>query len=568
MLCDWSRLQEWTFPTNATVVVGSGAAGLPLALDLARRGQPVVLLESGGDSKDASDLHDAADLNRGVAVGLPIKIERRARVLGGTTQLWRGQCMRLHDIDLAVRPWVPHSGWPLTLRDLAEYYARAERWIGVCGSEYGEALWAGHARLHPIEWNEHHLLHDFTQYAPRPQLAGQYRKELSRSRLVWTVLNATVSRVVLRERAACGVEVAGRDGVGTFVPARKVVLAAGSIENARLLMLSDPEGVGLGLGRHHTGRFLQDHPVVRTAEIHPFDYTFFQDRYVILRRGRQRLFPKVRLAPEAQEKYELMDANAVFLHDHDDPGFAAATRLVNAARTRQWRDIQGADAAWTARHPVPLLRDAYRRFGRGLATATRPAHVWLQLWLEQQPDEDSRVTLDESRDTLGLRRARLDWRCSEQEMRTSRRLTRWIAEDLVRMRLAEVTELPAMQSDDAWLESVRDAAHPAGTTRMSAHPDHGVVDKNLQVHGVPGLFVVGGSVFPTAGYANPVLTIVALALRLAEHLAPGTGTGDPALKRPSGVFRRAVSNALLDSERPFTGIPRAIGRWGASRLPG
>jgi choline dehydrogenase-like flavoprotein len=133
------------------------------------------------------------------------------------------------------------------------------------------------------------------------------------------------------------------------------------------------------------------------------------------------------------------------------------------------------------------------------------------------------VTLADERDAHGLPLPRVDWRVSDTEVRTSRLMARWVAEDLRRHGLAEVHELPAMTDDAAWRASVTDAFHPAGTTRMSTGPDDGVVDVQLQVHGVDGLYVASSSVFPIAGYANPTLTIVALALRLAEHLRAETG---------------------------------------------
>jgi choline dehydrogenase-like flavoprotein len=126
--------------------------------------------------------------------------------------------------------------------------------------------------------------------------------------------------------------------------------------------------------------------------------------------------------------------------------------------------------------------------------------------------------LARTRDSLGLQQAVVHWRCDDEELATTRRLTRWIAEDLERLGIARVRELPAMWDDGAWRASVRDGFHPAGTTRMADDPRHGVVDPNLQVHGVRGLYVVGASVFPTSGYANPTLTVVALAFRLVAHL--------------------------------------------------
>ena len=530
MIKDFRADPDTELPAGATVIVGSGAAGLALALALGDAGLPVVVLESGGDVTEAAAAQESAHLNDGVLAGLPFDglVNGRARLLGGTTELWHGQCMRLHDVDVRERAWVPHSGWPFGLDELAGPYAAAERFFDVSGLGYGEDRWREHAGLEPVRWDSAHLLHDFTEYTDAPYLGRVHRARLEQHPHITVLVHATAARVVLEGSevsgaAVRGVEIVAEGGRARQVQARRVVAAAGTIENARLLMLSDPDGVGLGAGRAHTGRYLQDHPIIRTAEVTSADYRVLQDRYIVLRRGGRRLFPKVRLAPAAQEAHGLLDATAVFVHEHDDRSLEALRRLVVAARRRRRPEHPVADALLGLRAPVPVARDVYRRYAKGLATGARPSAVWLQLWLEQAPDPDSRITLDASRDAYGLRRANVHWRCSEQEMRTSRQLTRWVADDLARLGLAQVRELAPMTDDRAWLDAVGDAAHPAGTTRMATSPGQGVVDPDLAVHGVDGLYVVGGSVFPVAGYANPTLTIVALALRLAQHLQAPVG---------------------------------------------
>lgn len=523
MIVDATTPGSLDVPPDAVVVVGSGAAGIALAQHLAAGGRYVVLLESGDDNSGAARVPTLDDLNDGDSTDLPYRLaEGRTRTLGGTTELWHGQCTRLHAGDLADRPWVSGPGWPLGAADLAPWYAQAEAWLGVSGNGYGPERWAEHPSLPPLEWDAEHLLHDFTEYLADPMVGRAHRPALAAAELIRVVLHATATRVTVADGAVTGVEIATPDGTRHLLAATQVVVAAGGLENARLLQLSDPDGVGLGTGRWHTGRYLQDHPIIRTAEVLPRDHRVLQDRYIVLHKGKRRLFPKVRLSPAAQEEYGLLDATAIFVHDHESPALDAARRLVLAARSRRVPDHAARDLLAAAKAPAPVVRDTYRRYVRGLASGTRPSHVWLQLWIEQAPEAERRILLGSQLDRFGQRKAEVRWSATDQELETSRRMTRWIAADLERLGVASVRELPAMTDDDAWRATVLDAFHPAGTTRMSDRADDGVVDRDLQVHGVRGLHVVGGSVFPTSGYANPTLTIVALALRLAERIARPT----------------------------------------------
>ncbi|KQS60652.1 hypothetical protein ASG36_07130 [Geodermatophilus sp. Leaf369] len=506
---------------QATLVVGGGAAGLAVALGLEDRGRPVVLLESGGDPRDVEAQAASSKLNVGQVSGAPYRgLEGgRARVLGGATQLWHGQCTRLRDSDLAVRPWVPGSGWPLGPSDLEPWYTAAEAWFGLSGRGYDAERWAEHRSVSPIPWSPDKLQADFSEYTITPHLGSKHRRRLTRSSTVTTVQHATVVGVLVEEQRAVGVRLRDRSGAEVELRGGRVVLAAGAIENARILMLSDPEGIGLGTGRGVTGRYLQDHPVVETLEIHPTRRSWLQDRTSHLHRGRRRLYPKVRLSRAAQEGSRLVAANAVLVHEHDDPGLEAVRRLLGSAVARTRPESLRRDVVRAVGSVPAVARTAYRRWVRGLSAGRPSSSVRLQIWLEQVPDRESRVTLGAASDPLGLPVADVRWRLADQEIETSRVFSRWVADDLRSAGLAEVTELPAMVDDAAWRAQVVDAYHPAGTTRMSVDPAEGVVDTDSRVHGLDGLFVAGSSVFPIAGYANPTLTIVALSLRLAHHLA-------------------------------------------------
>jgi choline dehydrogenase-like flavoprotein len=143
------------------------------------------------------------------------------------------------------------------------------------------------------------------------------------------------------------------------------------------------------------------------------------------------------------------------------------------------------------------------------------------LWsfCEQLPNPDSRVVLVEERDALGMPRIRLDWRLTGQDKRSLRGAHEVLAREFGRTGIGRIQLLEWLQDpSDTWSEELAGGFHPMGTTRMADDPRQGVVDRQCRVHGMANLYVTGSSVFPTAGTANPTLTIVALALRLAEHL--------------------------------------------------
>jgi choline dehydrogenase-like flavoprotein len=137
---------------------------------------------------------------------------------------------------------------------------------------------------------------------------------------------------------------------------------------------------------------------------------------------------------------------------------------------------------------------------------------------EQVPNPDSRITLSNRPDRLGMRISRIDWRVSEEEARTMRRMAEIMIEQLSSMGLNPPNLEQWVSDGELFPQTFRDVAHPSGTTRMASDRAYGVVDHQCQVHGIDGLFVSGSSVFPTVGHANPTQTIVALAVRLADTL--------------------------------------------------
>ena len=138
--------------------------------------------------------------------------------------------------------------------------------------------------------------------------------------------------------------------------------------------------------------------------------------------------------------------------------------------------------------------------------------------VEQRPDPASRVTLADRVDRFGMPLSRIDWRIDSQEQHTVRRTAELVGEGLQRLGLDGLALDEWVRDGAGFPPTFADAAHPTGTTRMADEPRQGVVDRQGQVHGVQGLYVAGSSTFPTSGHANPTLMIVALAIRMADHL--------------------------------------------------
>ncbi len=498
-------------------IVGAGVAGIAIASRLLDSGRTVLLLESGGLEAEEA----ASRLTSGEMAGLPLRIEQgRARVFGGTGTVWPGQCIRLDPSDFEVRDWVPHSGWPLTADSLEPWYEQAEAWLGIPARDSDERAWRRFG-LTPPPLDPRRVRHKSAVYSPHPDVGARHLAAFTRARDLRVLLHAT--SVGLRTSgdgsAPESLEIRSTDGRVGRVTAGTFVLCGGGIENARLLLLS-------GIGREHdvVGRFLQDHPTV-WADVETDRPEALQEFYGYLGRGRVRYVPRIRLDRQEQRRQGVLNAIATFVYHRRDTAGVTAAKMVSRAVQERKRPtgLHLSDVRGLLGEVDSVARAAYRRFVRGRPSAAPLTGTQVQILLEQAPNPDSRIVLSAERDDLGVPRAQVDWRLSELERRTARTAVDVLDAEIRRLGLGRVVGTEWLDGED-WAGRLEDAFHNIGTTRMSADPATGVVDADCQVHGVPGLYVCGSSVFPTSGYANPTLTIVALALRLADHLgsrAPG-----------------------------------------------
>jgi choline dehydrogenase-like flavoprotein len=563
------------------VVIGGGPAGLAVAREFAGTRADVIVLESGGRAESEA----AAALNRVEQDGewSALQAERRAaghgplaaswrhhdqpygvraRVLGGASHYWAGKSAIYDAIDFARRPWVAMSGWPIAREALDPYYARAAEWMNLGPNVYDEGLWAEIGGASPEPAIDRGLLRDFFWQFARSRTDQFEAMRFGPAFLaehpanVRLVLDATATALETDEAGArvTAVRVASTAGGAARVEAPRFVLAASGIENARLLLAStdrDPAGIG---NRHDTvGRWLLDHPATAVAHWERADAATAVRRFGfrgVQHRGRVHMYMHgLALSPELQEREGLLNAALFLLEEQspDDP-LLAFKRLAK----RDWSRWTG-DLATIATSPLPIAKglgikafqsdrvpervktaliNAVVRWNPNFAvreTLNRGVQykllgVRVEGISEQLPDAANRVTLSHARDALGVPVPRVRWAVDDTARRSLARLGELLAAECARTGLP-VPTLPEWIREGRPDEApVIDMAHTLGTTRMSDDPKAGVVDADCRVHGIANLFVAGGSVIPTGGHANPTLTIVALAMRLADRLkAQGVG---------------------------------------------
>lgn len=507
-------------------IIGTGPAGITIARELSGTPLRVTILESGGAERQ----EETDALNEIESVGWPRVMDQwlvRNRIAGGTSSTWDGRCAPFDEIDLQFRDWVPYSGWPFKMDDLVPYLDRSAKYLGLGdGSGFtDDRIWAqiGHQqpklspepnKLRPMFWQ---YSRDFSHRYDKVRFGRHLTTDLGPN--VTLVTNATVLRINVTEsgNAVKSLEFAAIGGRRWSLPASTVVVCAGGIENARLLLSSDNVmAQGLGNEKELVGRFLMDHPRGTVARFQTEKAKAVLSQFGMFRSraaGAIRYQYGMRLSPTIQRSEQLLNC-AIWIGEHrgpDDPWDSLMRFLHGEANVRK-------DLYTMLMNTGLLVRGLKTHFILHRGRPRKLDALTLDAMCEQRPNPDSRLTLSNRRDHFGMRIPRIDWRVSEEEARAMRRTAELMVEQLSRMGLEPPVLEDWVRDGAMFPQTIRDIAHPTGTTRMADDPARGVVDAQCQVHGVHGLFVEGSSVFPTCGQSNPTQMIVAMALRLADSL--------------------------------------------------
>lgn len=495
-LIDARSLPDATVLTPDLAIIGGGPAGISLALALADSKISIALLESGGMNFDPKTQTMYAGDETGVRY--TALDAGRLRFMGGSSNHWGGFCRPLDKIDFQARDWLAHSGWPIARAVIEPYFQRAQAlceagpWIYDKGADAVSAplMQLGRGGLY-TSWFQFSKTRD----SVLPTYFGhRYEQDLRAAKNVTPYIHANVTGIRLAsdgqtvERLDMAtLNAAGALGKHFTVKPRLVVLAAGAMENARLLLASnDVMRPGIGNQNDLVGRFFADHPIPRgVATLVVFGgalpacygTTVTLDNGAIMRAV---ISPTASFCRTSQVMGSLTTVETAV--ELDDTGRAAVITTALAL---------GVDASGAKAYSL----------GCGM---------------ELQPDPDRRLTLSSEKDRLGLPRLKLDMRISDSDFALYRRTL----SELGRQLLAARAGMLRINYDhrEQWLKAMDWGNHHLGTTRMSNDPKQGVVNADSQVHGVSNLYVAGSSVFPTYGSSNPTLNLIALTLRLGDHL--------------------------------------------------
>ena len=515
MLIDARRLDDNSRIDADLAIIGAGPAGISLARRLANARTRICLIESGGLGPEA----ETQDLYQGETVGLSYPLSSsRLRYLGGSSGHWGGYCRPLDPIDFEQRDWIPLSGWPVDRETLAPYWKAASAAVEVGSPEYeNEDYWSRATGEPMVDWRAGRFMTRFFQFSPPTRFGERYRSELERDANIQVLLHSNLIRIAAAPsgRMVDYLQLQTLSGRRHQVHAKRVVLAAGGIENARLLLLSN-DVISTGLGNQHdmVGRCFMEHP-----HLGGFADIVIADPSRLPRIYRERVLIDGRTArvcyiPRADflRRERLQSASFTMSvvetlgpgpRAETGPGAAGERQMLAAARTFL-ADSKTANSQQDAEpNASSQINGLGVRMGIGCAC-------------EQAPNPDSRVTLSDETDALGLRRTRLDWRLTEQDRRSLLANIHALGRELGATGIGRMR--PRLPDDGRWEPRVAGGSHHMGTTRMSDDPKRGVVDRHCRVHGIGNLYIAGSSLFPTSGSANPTLNILALAYRLADHL--------------------------------------------------
>ena len=488
-------------------IIGAGAAGISIAREWIGKGRKVILLESGGFEYEDR----IQELGTGSSSGqkyYPLR-PSRLRYFGGTTGHWAGMCAPFDPIDFEQRDWIPHSGWPIAGSTLSPYYTRAQEVLQLGPYQYDYSYWKDqYPAFESLSFDPSIFWNKMWHFSPA-RFGTIYRDDIIKAPNVYLYTYANVVDLQANEQASHieAAEVKNYTGRQFRIEASQFILACGAIQNARLLLASKQNAPnGLGNQYDQVGRYFMEHLEMGCAEFWPLQKV--SSKLYKWPEGNYHHRAELSITEKAQRAHKMLNGTISF-------SSLAASRHYSS-RMNNW---QSPDPRKNMDDMFSRFQKAYEEGNKEQSEILKSAYL-LSIRIEQAPNPDSRITLSDKKDEFGVPLPHLHWQLTALDKYSVRKIFELIGReigraDLGRMRMHEFLRDP---KDESFPDTTSGGWHHMGTTRMSDNPRTGVVDANCNVFGVGNLYVAGSACYTTSAAPNPTLTIVALSLRLSDHL--------------------------------------------------
>ncbi len=515
-----ARNTEFNTPLIADIcVVGAGAAGITLCSNLANSGLSIILLESGGRDIDGA----TQNLYQATQSGIPYydMTACRLRFFGGTTNHWGGYCRENDPIDYAGRPDLGVPEWPIGYDDIAPYVVTAAQQLGLTKEGFQpdwQAKQNGFPESDLLESHSKDFISKVFQISRRRRFQELYAEDLEKQTNLDVIQYANVTHIDVNPQGnrvdSLTVQAIGRKPFK--VQAQRFVMAAHAVENARLLLHSDDViAKGIGNKSDQLGRNFMEHAYVESGLFFPNEsFPRFYDAGTL---ERINLNVNLSLSEAAMRREKMLQYYCRFQPIY---GYEESAKALSKLKGRFWEpgDLRTLDAlSAVLRAPSESAKFVASRAG---VLRPKPMAYLLDHRIEQSPNPDSRITLTDERDALGVRKVNLNWALSDLDCHTFARGQDVVVRELTRLKLGSF-KAPAL-APKAIRDNARGHYHHIGTARMAKSERDGVVDTDAKVFGMANLFMASSAIFPTSGYSGPTMMIIAFAIRLADHLKKTT----------------------------------------------